>query len=305
MSNLYCPSGGWLMANGGGPKRLHGPDLRYQRAGKAWRVDNASAQRKILWLTWGAAFIGMFGGVLLLGFLANPGEDMSFTIEMAGWLLLIIILFGTAAVLAIKAWRIKNSPPAGAYFKAYAMRPASLDNMLHRAVASVGEGLQPLTVDNTRWVNQRFWDCHRSYVLEGRGSHINIIRKFKLSFTSVEVSSFLEMGPKGKGEDELLDRLAAAVDTENIYGPEDQRVSFAGMEDKYRTRMGLRNICRIVGLGAILFYFAYFFDLIPNEGASSYLSQYPLVFLTLIVTAGLAVWSERDLLRLARKATDA
>jgi len=175
--------------------------------------------------------------------------------------------------------------------------------MVDRAVKAMKEELVPVRADGTRFMNDRNWDVHRSYQLKGRGTHVNIVRKFKLGWTSVQVRTFLEMGPKGGGEDELIERLASLVDSENIYGPEDPTVPFTGVEEKYRTWLGARAVGLIVNLVAFFYYTAYWAGLVAPGERGLYSYDQTLVFLAFFAGGVVFMWSQREILAMARKVT--
>ncbi len=283
------------MANGRGPRLSEGAEYRYTVGrGSEWTVDDARSRTRIAWLTIGGVFSGLFAGFMILAFILG-GE--AWTLITAGF------LFCAMLVCVFLVLQIKSAPATGVFFKEFHVRPVTMEKLLDRAVKAMKEELVPVKADRTRFMNDRYWDVHSSYQIKGRGTRVNIIRKFKLGWTSVNVRTFLEMGPKGGEEDEFIERLTSLIDSENIYGPEDATVSFTGMEEKYRTRLGVKAVGSIVNVVAFTFYMAYLVGLVPSGERGLYSFDYTLVFLALIASVIVVMWARIGILEMARQVT--
>jgi hypothetical protein len=63
----------------------------------------------------------------------------------------------------------------------------------------------------------------------------------------VRVLSFLEMGPKGKGEDEMLDHMARRIDAANLRGEEDTTVDFGEAGTRHKAWTGVWLASAVIG----------------------------------------------------------
>ncbi len=143
-------------------------------------------------------------------------------------------MFCAMLVIIYLILAIKSNPAVGVLFKRFSLRPSTLDTMVTRTTTDMGLKLVPSEAGRQRWDSRRDWDIHASYAIEGMESRINVVRRFRIRWNRVQVLSFVEMGPKGKGEDAMLDHLARSIDAANIYGQEDIVVEFGEAEARYR-----------------------------------------------------------------------
>ena len=282
--------------NGDNRSDLVGSDYRYMRSSKGWRVDDERRRWIGRWLKLTILFSGIFASIFLLAFIYDPGEVWT------------IVTFGILGIVCIVSLgvlvQLRMTSTRGVYWRSFSMKPATLDALLHRAISSIGEELMSVPIDNSRWAAKRNWDCYRSYALKGRSTRINVVRKFTMRVDRVEVLSFIDMGPKGTGEDDLLDQLAGAIDAHDHPVAEVLTISFDGMENEYRTKRAIRTVSQVIGWGAIIFYVAYQFDIVPNVEGQSYFTEYPLFLIILIVSVILTSWSSNGILALARRASE-
>ena len=230
------------MGNGGGPNTLSGGRTRYIWRGKDWTVDAEKARWRIAWLTVSAVFMGFFSGLLFLVFAKYSGSWEDRWMIFASILLLLGFL---VALFFIN--HIRSNPSAGVIYKRFSMRPSDLDSLLKQACRDVGVELVPTEVGRLRWDSKRDWDIQKSYEMKGMESKVNVVRRFRIRPNRVRIISFIEMGPKGDGEDEVLDLIARRMDAANVHGQEDVTLDFGDADTRFKALNALWIVSVIFG----------------------------------------------------------
>jgi hypothetical protein len=291
------PSWGLVMSNGGGPDTLSGGNLRYVWRGRKWTVHSERAMKRVVVLAWTAIFLGLFAGLLVFAFLtfSSSGSD--------AWMLITAGLMFCAMLVAIYLILVIRSKSAvGVFFKRFTVRPATLDAMLQRSAENIGVELDPVEPQRLGWVPNRDWDIHRSYAIKGMDSRVNVVRKFRIRLNRVRVQSFLEMGPKGLGDDEMLDHLAKTIDSADIYGQEENLVDFGAAESRFKAW----NAAWIISVIVTQFLFAIFLlvyvGLIQDETLVTLVEEYHLTLILMAMTFFISRASQKRIVVMSRQA---
>jgi hypothetical protein len=286
------------MGNGGGPNILSGGRTRYIWRGKDWTVDAEKARWRIAWLTVSAVFMGFFSGLLFIVFAKYSGswEDR--------WMLFasILLLLGFLVALFFIN-RIRSNPSVGVIYKRFSMRPSGLDALLRQACREGGVELVPTEPGRLRWDSKRDWDIHRSYDMKGMESKVNVVRRFRIRPNRVRIISFIEMGPKGHGEDEVLDQITRRIDAINLHHHEDVTVDFGEAEIRFKAWNALWIVSVILMNFLFLVYFGVFYGLIHDPTLVAFVEDYHLTLILMALALFVSIRSVNRIVDLSRKVT--
>ncbi len=284
------------MGNGGGPNILSGGRTRYIWGGKDWTVDAEKARWRIVWLTVSAVFMGLFSGLLFIVFAKYSGswED--------GWMLFasILLLLGFLVALFFIN-RIRSNPSVGVIYKRFSMRPSDLDALLKQACRDVGVELVPMEPGRLRWDSKRDWDIHRSYDMKGMESKVNVVRRFRIRPNRVRIISFIEMGPKGHGEDEVLDLIARRMDAANVHGQEDVTLDFGDADTRFKALNALWIVSVIFGNLWFLIFLGVETGLIQDQTLVNIVEEYHLTLILMGLAFLVSVGSINRIVDLSRE----
>ena len=284
------------MGNGGGPNTLSGTRTRYVWRGRDWTVDTERVRWKTAWLTWAVVFMSLFAGLFLLAGVsyALPGEVKWFLVT-AGFLL-------CGALVAIYLiLHIKTNPALGVVYKRFYLWPSTLDAMLKQACEGLGVELVPTGPVRMRWDYTRDWEVYRSYVLKGMGSKVNVVRKFRLRINKVMVVSFLEMGPKGHGEDETLDILARRIDAANVRGEEDISVEFGKVGTRFKAWNMVWVVSMILSIIWIVLFWGIHLGVIQDQTLVVLVEEYHLTLILIMIAFLMSISSRKKIVALSRQ----
>ncbi len=280
----------------GAPPGLSGSEYRYTRRPRSWALDDERGRRRIHWLTLATVFSFAFSGLFLY---VSGVYSVELWIVVTG---LVLFLFALVCLYAIL--HIKTHPSYGVFFKRFKLRPATVIAMVETGAKSLGIELREVPVRTTRWDLKRSWDTCKSYEIVGRESHINIVRRFWVFFYWIFQYTYVDMGPKGMGEDEVLDELASAIDSANLVGEEPTRVDLAEAGSEFRTGIAAMVVAELVWLLSVIQSLGVrwgWYEL----GVSGPLPFNHATLLMIIMAAmALLIWGQGQIITAAKKVTD-
>ena len=281
--------------NSGAPQGLAGSDYRYIRRPKRWALDDERGRRRIHWLTIATVFSYAFSALFLY---VSSVYSVELWIVVSGIILLLFALVSSYAIL-----HIKMHPSHGVFFKRFKLRPATVVAMVETAAKGCGMELREVPVRTTRWDLKRYWDTCRSYEIVGMESHVNVVRRFWVFFFWVFQYTYVDMGPKGMGEDEALDELASAIDAANLVGEEPTLVDLTDSGGEHKKGIVGMIIADIVWLVLIIqglgFHFGWY---VTGVSGPLPFDQVTLLMILMAVLA-LMMWAQGRMISAAREVT--